>query len=201
MASEDTNKIYEEYAEILAIKIFKHLDKTSTMTLNDIRKKILIKQNTKNIDINNWYEATCMKDLLKFKNKELKMILCKNSKPKTGNKSTLAKRVWDITHPEIPIYKTKNNQGVFQQPIKDYYVDDSSDSDSSDDEINMDNITDIIACSTKIYIKQEEFIYISKKGWVFQESAQYYKFIGILQDNVINSCSIPDELKQYYLQE
>ena len=206
MDLDNTNKIYEEYAEIIAIKIFKHMNQDSNITLDDIRKKISIKQNKTVIDINNWYEATCLEDLLELKNKELKEILSNNSKTKTGTKKILAERVWKITHPEIPLVKPdlcKSNKEL-------YHIDDSS-SDTSDEE--DDDIGDIIKHSSKIYINnnkiininesnninKDEYVLVPKKSWVFKEFEHYYKFIGILKKNTVHSSIIPDELKQYYL--
>jgi len=197
MDLEATHKIYEEYAEILATKIFKHLDASSTITLDELREKISIKHKKK-IDVNNWYEATCMAELLEFKNRELKQILSENSKRKTGNKKVLAMRVWNITHPETSVYKSKELQNTHENNEEIYHIDDSSDSDSSEDD-NMDNIEAIIRHSAKIHINQEELIYLSKKRWVFKEFGHYYKFMGLLKDDIIHSCAIPEELKRYYL--
>ena len=206
MDLDNTNKIYEEYAEIIAIKIFKHMNQDSNITLDDIRKKISIKQNKTVIDINNWYEATCLEDLLELKNKELKEILSNNSKTKTGTKKILAERVWKITHPEIPLVKPD----LWKSHKELYHIDDSS-SDTSDEE--DDDIGDIIKHSSKIYINnnkiininesnninKDEYVLVPKKSWVFKEFEHYYKFIGILKKNTVHSSIIPDELKQYYL--
>ena len=197
-----THKIYEEYAEVLAMKIFKHLDKSSSVTLDDIRTKISIIEDKKTIDIYNWHEATCVEELLDLKNKELKHILSNNSRSKTGNKKILAVRVWNITHPETVAYKSKKHQVISKGENNLHYIEDSSDSDSSDSQYDYaSNIEDIIRHASGINIKQEEFRYLPKKKWIFKEYSHYYKFIGILKDGAVHPCAIPNELKQYYLQE
>ena len=213
MDLDNTNKIYEEYAEIIAIKIFKHMDQASNITLDDIRKKISIKQNKKVIDINNWYEATCLEELLKLKNTELKEILSNNSKTKTGTKKILAERIWKITHPDTTTLKPhlKNNKELYHIDDSSSDTNDDSSSDTSDEE--DDNIADIIKDSSKIYINnnkiininessninKDEYVLVPKKEWVFKEFEHYYKFIGILKKNSVHSSIIPEELKQYYL--
>lgn len=204
MDLEYTDKIYEEYAEILALKIFNHLDKSSPVTLDDIRKKIYIKQNKPPLNTYNWHEATCINELLQFKNKELKNILSNNSRSKTGNKKILAMRVWNITHPETPEYKPKKLQDISGSCKFSHHIDDSSESDndeidSSDD--GSSNIEDALIHSSKILVDQEQYRFIPKKNWIFKEFSHYYKFMGILKEGSIQVCGIPNELKQYYLQE
>lgn len=221
MDLDSANTIYEECAEILATKIFKHLDKSSDMTLDDIRKKISIKDNKKKINCNNWHTASCIAELLEFKNKDLKQILSDNNRKKSGNKKDLAKRVWDITHPETVIYlpnipsNTPTNETYHIDDSSDTYEsdDDCSDSDDGDNEYSF-NIVNLIKTSEIIYlnknklinmnsenhIKENEYIYVSKKNWIFKEFDNYYKFMGILKEGTIESSIIPNELKEYYLQ-
>ena len=212
MDLEEANKIYRECAEIIASKISKHLDKSLNITIEDLRKKISIPKNK--INKKNWYDANCIEELLRFKNEELRAILRENNKKLGGNKKILAQRVWNITHPTMNIKPKKFNISITDNNISNYIDDSDTDSESdSDDNTETNDLLDIIKDSEKINldniilnesikdnINNANLILVKDKKWVFRELDTYYEFIGILENNCINKCCIPDKIKSYYLQ-
>ncbi len=128
----------------------------------------------KNIDINNYYEATEIGQLNKLLVKDLKIILSELKLSTTGKKEILINTLWEY------ISNNKKEYNKIKYNTVSIYIDDNN---------NVCN---------KDSINSSEYFIIPEKNWVFKkEQVLKLKYIGVLNDNKLINSLPSNELLEY----
>lgn len=157
--------------------------KPQNMSINSGSTKKGTKKQKLNID--DWRSASSVSEIKTLKGVELKDILSSEGLRTSGNKDTMAMRVWGILHPEEAPddmhKKTRSNKKTTNNSHM--LVEDTPEKKSLSDE---EDITNLIQNSVQITINDDSnYRYVKSKMWLFKlDDDEDMEWVGVLNTDL-----------------